>query len=382
MIQRLVLFVAFILTTTSVAQKDYKGKIIDAQTGLPIPYVNIGIVNMGVGTVSDEKGLFHLELSPGILTTDEAILFSSLGYKPLKIPVSEAEFRYNEYPEIRLTPSLVELQEVVVTNSQSDSEFIDELVGYREFGGNSFGYWKEDNALGGELATRIRVKKGLRKLESFGFDILRNRMDSVLVRINLYDRQGNQGMPFTNLNTSGKNILHKIKKGDTYGRVNLKPYSIFVKDDFIVSLELVKVYGDNSIELILPAVANDSGSFRRYTSQGEWEKISDSGMGYYLETSVLVSEKQANKIKGKKTRKSKRQSKVSGFVISSGRMLAGVEIINMRTKERVETNEKGRYEIPAKEKDILTFNAAGYQTKQFRIGKNPILNVILKLDGL
>ena len=105
-------------------------------------------------------------------------------------------------------------------------------------------------------------------------------------------------------------------------------------------------------------------------------------MGYYLETSVLVSEKQASKIKGKKTRKSKRQSKVSGFVISSGRMLTGVEIINMRTKERVETNEKGRYEIPAKEKDILTFNAAGYQTKQFRIGKNPILNVILKLDGL
>ena len=379
MTQRLSVFVALLLFTSAIAQRDYKGKIVDAQTGVPVPYVNIGIVNMGIGTVGDEEGIFHLELSQGILNSDEVLLFSSLGYKPLRIPMSELEFRFNEYPEIKLFPSLLELKEVVVTNSDTNTEFVGELVGYKGFGGASFGYWKEDNALGGQLATRIRVKKGIRKLNTLGFDILRNQMDSILVRVNFYDREGNQGFPGNNLNTSGKNILHKIKQGDTYGRVDLRPYSIYVKDDFIVSLELVKVYGKAAIELILPAVANDSGSFRRYTSQGEWEKISDSGMGYHLETSVMVSEKEANRIKEKKKRKSDRKPKVFGFVISGGKMLEGVEIVNMRTKETVQTNDKGRYVIPAKEKDILIFSAPGFGTKQYKIGKKNTLNVILKL---
>jgi len=42
------------------AQKDFKGRVIDAKTNEPIPFVNIGIIEEGVGTVSDEEGLFHL----------------------------------------------------------------------------------------------------------------------------------------------------------------------------------------------------------------------------------------------------------------------------------------------------------------------------------
>lgn len=368
------------LTKSIIAQKDYKGKIVDAKSGNPIPYVNIGIVDFGIGTVSDEEGLFHLELSPQILETDEAVLFSSLGYEPLNIPVSKLEFRYNEYPVIKLAPSVVQLQEVVVTNSDVASEFVEELVGYKNYGTTSYGYWKEDTALGGELATRIRVKKGIRQLNSLGFEIWQNDMDSVLVRVNVYDRTGNQGMPNINLNTSGKNVLHKIKKGDTYVRVDLTPYSIYVRDDFIVSLELVKVYGDKPIALVMPAVKNDSGSFRRYTSQGKWEKISEAGMGYHLESSVLVSEKEAEKRNKRAKKKLAKLPMVSGFVIHSGRMISGVEIVNMRTKEVVETDINGRYTIHAKEKDIITFSSDGYKNEQYRVGKKNTLNVILKTD--
>ncbi|NAY91135.1 hypothetical protein GTQ34_04310 [Muricauda sp. JGD-17] len=381
MTQRFPILLAFILAMPLVAQKDFKGKVVDAKTGGPIPYVNIGIINIGIGTVSDEKGAFHLEFNQGILQLDEDVIFSSLGYKPFKIHVSDIEFGYNEHREIKLMPSAVQLQEVVVTNADTDSKFVDELVGHKNYGSNNFGYWKEDTALGGELATLIPVKKGLRKLNSLGFEVLQNNMDSLLVRVNIYDSDGKWGTPKTNLNTSGKNILHKIKKADTYCTVNLKPYSIFVKDDFIVSLELVQVFGNNAVELVIPAAISESGSFRRYASQGKWEKISESGMGYHLDTSVLVAKDKAECIEQREAKKKNKQNKVYGFVISNRRMLAGVQVINMRTKEQVETDNNGRYIIHAKEKDILLFSNAGYKSKQRRVVKEPTMNVILEMDG-
>nr|WP_299345824.1 carboxypeptidase-like regulatory domain-containing protein [Allomuricauda sp.] len=358
-------------------QKDYKGKIVDSETGKPIPYVNIGIVNKGIGTVSDEEGLFHLELGPELLQSNEVILFSSLGYEPLRIPTPEVEFKYNEYPVLNLTPSIVELNEVVVTNKAT--ELVNELVGYRDYGTVIFGYWKEDTALGGELATRIRVKKGLRRLNSLGFEILVNKMDSILLRVNLYDCDGKLGAPKTNLNTSGKNILHKIKKGDTGVKVDLSPYSIYVEEDFIVSLELVSAYGNKPIVLAMPAISNNSGSFRRYASQDKWERISDSGMGYYLQTSVFVSKVEADKRRQKAEKKKKRMARVFGFVIDRGRMLSGVSVMNLRTKEEVVTNENGRYLIHAKEKDILSFSINGYEKNHYRVGKKSTLNANLKM---
>ncbi|MEM9362588.1 MAG: carboxypeptidase-like regulatory domain-containing protein [Bacteroidota bacterium] len=263
------------------AQKDYKGRVLDAKTNTPIPYVNIGIVNKGIGTVSDEEGLFHLPLDTTQLNPTEKILFSSLGFKPLEIPINNIELVYNEYPVVRLEPEAVILDEVVVTNI--DANFVNELVGNtNNFETDAYGYWKDNVALGGELANRIRVKKGFRKLNSLGFEIASNKMDSVLLRINFYDVASERNISKTNLNKSGKNILFKLKNDDTNPQIDLTPYSVSVENDFIVSLELVEVYGNYPLALAIPAIHNDTGSFSRYASQDKWERISDLGMAYYL----------------------------------------------------------------------------------------------------
>ncbi len=57
------LFFAFSFYTIVVgAQKDYKGRVVDANTKEPLAYVNIGVQEAGIGTVSDEEGLFHMYL--------------------------------------------------------------------------------------------------------------------------------------------------------------------------------------------------------------------------------------------------------------------------------------------------------------------------------
>ena len=64
----------------------------DAKTNEPIPYVNIGIVDKGVGTVSDEEGVFYLafEDDEDEILMMEFVQFSSLGYQKIEMKVSNA----------------------------------------------------------------------------------------------------------------------------------------------------------------------------------------------------------------------------------------------------------------------------------------------------
>lgn len=368
--------IIFLLSTFVAAQKDYKGKVLDAKTGQVIPYVNIGIVEQGVGTVSDEEGLFHLYFEKDQVNSQTNILFSALGYAPLNIPVEKMPLVFNEYPVFKMNPERVALNEVVVSNK--GDRFITDLIGYKNFGEKTFGYWKDQIALGGELATRIVAKSGLRRLDRFQFEVFYNPSDSLLLRVNIYEDDGPMGSPKTNLNTSGKNILVTVKKNDRMVWVDLKPYDIYVKNDFMVSLELLKVYGEEELGLILAAAFNKYGSYRKYASQDKWERIDDSNMGYYLETQFMVSEKVAQRFEKREAKKKRKMRTISGFALRKGRMVSGVEVTNTRTKETVFTDENGRYTIPADKKDEILFKKEGYKLMVLTVGDKPTANIIMK----
>ncbi|MDT0539545.1 MULTISPECIES: carboxypeptidase-like regulatory domain-containing protein [Croceitalea] len=359
------------------AQKDYKGRVVDATTKEPLAYVNIGIQEAGIGTVSDEEGLFHMYLEQDKFRTDEQIIFSSLGYETLYIPISEIQLVYNDYPEIALKPKLFELNEIVVSNK--GERFIPDNVGYRNYGVKNYGYWKDNIALGGELATRIVVKSGLRKLNNFEFEVWHNPSDSLLLRVNIYDDNGGSNKPGINLNTSSKNILTTVKTDDKMVKVDLRPFDIYVMNDFIISLELLKIYGDEELGLVLLASLNQFGSYRKYASQDNWESLSDTNMAYYVQSELMVSEKLAQRFERKKEKKKKKQRTVSGFVIMKGKMISGVSVLNNRTKADTISDDGGRYIIPADKGDILTFSKEGYKDFSFEITDKITQNVVLRL---
>ncbi len=372
----LVLFVFCFIGGALSAQKDFKGRVIDAATKEPIPYVNIGIVDAGVGTVSDEEGLFHLYLDPSKYNATAKVLFSALGYETYYKPVSSIKKVFNEYPEILLKPSLMELNEVVVSNK--GERFIPDKIGYRNYGEENFGYWKDNIALGGELATRIIAKDGLRRLDKFEFEVWHNPSDSLLLRVNIYDDDGTIGRPGTNLNTSGKSITCVVKKDAKNIRVDLTPYDIYVNNDFMISLELLQVYGETELGLILAAATNQYGSFRKYSSQDKWEKLSETNMAYFVESSLMVKEKVAQRFEKKKAKIEKKQRMVSGFAILRGKMLKDVSVFNNSTKEAVTTDEKGRYTIPADKNDILSFTAKGLKDIHLKVSDKPTMNAVMK----
>ena len=78
----LILFLSFY---ASFAQLNYTGQMEDANTLEPLTYVNICILGKGVGTVTDEEGLFYLAIDTSKFEKEDVIQISSLGYETIKM---------------------------------------------------------------------------------------------------------------------------------------------------------------------------------------------------------------------------------------------------------------------------------------------------------
>ena len=341
------------------AQTEYSGTVVDDQTAQPIPFVNVGVVGRSIGTVSDVDGTFLLELPPQRLSDTDLIRVSSLGYEPVVLPFSRFRERKDSLV-FRMRPQPISLQEVVLTNLPGYQ--VEEEVGYPGMSGKGIGYWKDSAALGGELASLIRVDKGLRKLNALFFEVLYNPTDSLKLRLNFYTPMSGATYPDKNLNKSGKNILYTLKKGNGLVVVDLEPYDIWVRDDFIVSMELLQVHGSAKVGLSLPAGARESGtSYRRYASQGNWEILDGSVVGFYFQ-STYYTDNPRRLPKPRVVRKlQKNQREISGFVFFAGRPLQGVSLKNYTINQQVTTDARGRYRLKVSKGDVLGISYPGLQ---------------------
>jgi len=83
-----------------------------------------------------------------------------------------------------------------------------------------------------------------------------------------------------------KNIYHTISKPFGKEVINLKPYNIVVSDSIVVSIELIKVYG-NYVDFEVAASRYKGTSFTRHLSQDKWKKY-DNLMAFTLNTSYPI----------------------------------------------------------------------------------------------
>ena len=95
-------------------EKIISGKVWNFENNKPLPYVNIGIKNKTVGTVSSNDGLFKLLLNDKV-TSKDTVVFSYIGFKTEKYLVSEL----NKTKEpILLQPETMELDQVVISSKK------------------------------------------------------------------------------------------------------------------------------------------------------------------------------------------------------------------------------------------------------------------------
>ena len=272
------LLFAFLLMagTVSIQAQDHQpitveSVVLDSVSHTPLCYVNIGIANKNIGTVSDVDGKFSLSLPDSL--ANEQITFSMIGYSNKLLSVNELQ---KGSGNIFLSPSVIELHPVEIVSKKLKSKKIGKSSGV----GVTFAVGVLD--AGGEIGAVMKIPNKKKSfLKDFNFRITANGTDSAVFRLNLYyvEKDG-----FTNI--LNDNIYFTLQKGVTGDIcVDLSPYQIVVDRDILVSIEFLEIHAEK-----IEFVENDDNrnfhgdiyiaggfvgpkSYMRPTSQGVWEKV-------------------------------------------------------------------------------------------------------------
>jgi carboxypeptidase-like protein len=249
---------------------DIKGKIIQQDNNQPLSYVNIGVLNKPLGTLTDTLGNFNFQISQENLT--DTLQISLVGYCSKKIAVKN--FVESKEIKIKLTVKFTELAEVVVTKSQPNTETIGRRGNGKFIQVSIHNKNSVEGTIGSEMGMRYKTKQTNATLKDFNFNISANNFNYIKYRINIYSVKNN--MPDTLINN--KQIFMSADNFKTgWTKVDLEPYKIKVFHDFIVTVQWVESRMDkkeNPITMIPIAVTPFSKNcYARVASQDKWKKV-------------------------------------------------------------------------------------------------------------
>ncbi|MEM7084747.1 MAG: carboxypeptidase-like regulatory domain-containing protein [Bacteroidota bacterium] len=270
----LLLFVPFICFGQDV--QVIAATIVNNETQEPVESVNIGFVGKGIGTVSNALGNFSLVFKKSVVKPSDILQISSIGYESKELKAKDLNALTSYKVTISLTPKNYDLEQVIVKGIPREKK----ILGHPNVTAFNMGYWRNAEALGGEIASAIRVRKKNTRILNLKFNVIENMSDSIKVRVNVYDFK--RGVPGKNLLT--QNIFHTITRKKGLETIDLKPYRISVNDDIAVSIELIEIYG-TAIYFAISASAYGGQSFTRGISQDHWKIYKEVGIGFSLESS-------------------------------------------------------------------------------------------------
>ncbi len=205
------------------AQEVLEGIVLDAETNLGIPFVNIGLVGKDIGTVSDENGQFKLNLKG---KSGKVAIFT-IGYEKKAFSLNQLK----NPVQIILKPKSYNLEVVEIDAKRLGEESIlgFDLVKKN----NSIGF--SGTELGTEIGALIKIDRET-LLKTANFVVNHAKGDSLLYRVNIYPY--NEGEIAENLLPENVIIKDAQKKG-VY-TVDLSVYNLVVGQDVILSLEWIK----------------------------------------------------------------------------------------------------------------------------------------------
>ena len=221
------------------AQLRLGGHLQSADTGTPIVYAHIGVLNSGLGSISDERGDFEI-LSRESLSADQVIQFSAVGFKTAQITVKQLQ----QDPVVKLKPQAAVLPEITVSDRHRT----------RTSTGGHYGRsrkvvtgWSYAIGRGGIRTARIKIPNRATDvvLDQLRFHLAYNEFDSVLFRLHFFYPDANGKLPGDRIPlVEDLYIHHSGATGDI--SFDLQPYDILVDQDFFAGIEVVRTYGECS----------------------------------------------------------------------------------------------------------------------------------------
>lgn len=260
-----------------------QGKVIDAESKIPLAYVNIGVINISKGAVSDEAGEYKLKCDS--LPLDTEIRISMIGYLSQTYVISDL---FDEFKTIELDKKTIELEEVVVIWKEKTRKvgtikkpIIPKVCG---FGGTGFGK-------GHELGIELDLGSELVKVEDINLKVYKQSFDTIFFR--LHFRSIKNGLPSEELLT--ENIYLPIFVNSGWQKIDLKKYNILLEGTVALTIEWVRisnVINENLMKInkdkkaspqVLFDMNTKSGTFfYRWGSQATWEIKENSSPVFFV----------------------------------------------------------------------------------------------------
>ncbi|CAD5255540.1 MULTISPECIES: carboxypeptidase-like regulatory domain-containing protein [unclassified Imperialibacter] len=189
MLYKLRLFLAVLVLGTPlqlISQNQIWGTVVSAENGGPIPYVNLGVAEKNIGTVSDEKGEFSFDI--GQIAPSDSVIFSIVGYK--RKAVTLRELLANLSPQkIELREHVIKLAEVVIEVDPSNSK----VLGVQRVSGKKFGFVGGIGA-GAEISRKMRISQPS-VLNTASIYVKNKKDQSFKLRLNVYTADPKEGSP-------------------------------------------------------------------------------------------------------------------------------------------------------------------------------------------
>lgn len=246
------------------------GRVVNSSAKEPIEYVNIGIVNTTIGTVTNATGNFILNLNNQ--PPESIVRFSMIGFKP-------ASFTIQELTEIENVIELVdEPYELEAVQISPKGKVRDIGIKDRSLF-KVCGWGGTQRGKGHEIGTKIDMGNSPVQVKKLHLRLHSQSFDSSLFRLHI--RNIKDGIPDEEL--LKESIFIGIREDKGWIEVDLSTYNLMLSGEIALTLEWLNVFGVNENKLkrvndlknpsanVLFCVSKKNGwVYTRWGSEAKW----------------------------------------------------------------------------------------------------------------
>lgn len=256
----------FILIFISLLICNLSGQVLNGyirdESGKPVSFVNIGVENKNLGTVSDLNGQFTLKVNNKFI--NDTLIFSCIGYSTKTISINNLIDNFAaDSIIIKLEKTYYPINEVEIKSSNRNFVIIGDK---KNKGKYSIGII--NNKLGYELGKSFTIKDDC-ILQKLLISPAYNDFDSVYYRLNIYQKEKGRFKPILS-----KPIYITLTEDDFSNEIisiDLTDYQIKLTDNALLTFENIVDKGEGSVRFYAGLLKGTT--YTRETSHGKWTKI-------------------------------------------------------------------------------------------------------------
>jgi len=293
-IKTLILFlIGFSLNLTSQNQFSISGVIFDKKTKNPLPFASVVYIKKSLGTTSDINGNFSFTIFNAKKT--DTILISHIGYKTLKLQVSEI----NKIKNIALLENTNSLKEIIIKTKSNLKlkKFIKETI----LNYNNNKKQEPHIAIAHYREKAKKNSKYIMFMESVGYSVYAGKTNnaSQLSNYKFFNKlsrayvnhpkwkaykKNEKNLTKETINPSGGSNLNAFRYTEIYGvlsKKNINRYKFKVDSTFFIKDDLVYVFNykgniDNGILYVIAKnkhIIKITSNTKKYYSQAFQKRI-------------------------------------------------------------------------------------------------------------